>query len=182
MEQKVEPLQPFSAPDYDPDTDPVLARLRSHSTSGGGRRIVVAVAVVGLLAVGGWYAYNVYDSRSQEADEKEFRAQVQAEPAPPPVISPLQRAEEWCVENLAATEFAGLPVVEGANGGFLAIYTARAGDSIGSVVKRYGTSLGADSRGEILELAKREHVERYGGRGLWVGDEIRLLIPIEPRD
>jgi len=181
MSQTVQPGRSLPVPDYDPDTDPVLARLRSHGSSGGGRKALVAVAIVGLLVVAGWYAYSVYESRSREAKvEEELRAQAEAEPPPPPPISPLQEAEGWCVEILAATEFAGLPVIEGENGRFFVIYTARAGDSLGSVAKRYGASFGADPRGEVLELAKRQHIEQYGGRGLWVSDEIRLPIPIGP--
>jgi hypothetical protein len=104
MGQKAEPVQPLSAPGYDPETDPVLARLRSHTPSGAGRRVFLALAIVGLLAVCGWYVYNLSDSSPREADEKAFVGQIEAEPAPPPPISPLQRAEGWCLENLAATE------------------------------------------------------------------------------
>ena len=181
MSQTTPSQQPVSVPGYDPETDPVLARLRSHGSSGGGRKAFVAVAVVGLLVVGGWYAYNVYDSRSGAARiEEGSRAQVEAEPAPPPPppISSLQRAEGWCVDHLAATEFAGLPLIESDDGEFFVVYTARAGDSVGAVVERYGKSVEFDAQNKFLGIAKRQHVERYGGRTLWVGDEIPLPIPI----
>lgn len=181
MGQEGDARSSFSAADDDLENDPVLAPLRSHRTSGRGRRVAVAVVLVGLLAAGGWYAHRVYESRSREAEAERIRAQAEPEPTPAPSPSPVQRAEGWCVENLGATEFAGLPVVEGENGRFFVIYAARASDSIGAVVKRYGAGLGSDSRGEILELAKLRHGERYGGRGLWVGDELRLLVPIGPR-
>lgn len=183
MAQTTQSQQPLSGPSYDPETDPVLAQLRSHRSSGGGKKALVAVGIVGLLVVGGWYAYSVYDSRSGEATiEEGFRPPVEAEPAPPPPISPLERAEGWCVENLSSSEFAGLPVVAGDNGDFFVLYTARAGDSIGSVVKRYGNSFKSDAPDQILEFAKRQHVKRYGGRGLWVDDEIPLLLPVKLQD
>ncbi len=182
MSQTTQSQQPASVPGHDPETDPVLARLRRHGSSGGGKKAFVAVAVVGLLVVGGWYAYNVYDSPSGAAKiEEESRAQVEAKPAPPPpppTISSLQRAEAWCVDHLAATEFAGLPLIESDDGDFFVIYTARAGDSVGAVVERYGKSVEFDAQNKFLGIAKRQHVKRYGGRTLWVGDEIPLPIPI----
>ena len=180
MAQEVH-TQQFLAAGDDLDNDPVLAPFRSHRSSGRGTKAAVAVVMIGLVAAGGWYAYKAYDSRAREADAERVRARAEARPVSPPPISPLQRAEEWCVENLAATEFAGLPVIEGENGRFFVVYAARAGDSIGAVVKRYGAGLGSDTRGEALEVAKLRHGARYGGRGLWVGDELWLLVPIGPR-
>jgi hypothetical protein len=180
MEQNVHTQQPLSAAEPDLENDPVLAPLRSHRSSGRGRKAAVALVVVGLVVGGGWYAYKAYDSYSREADAKRTRARAEAEAPPPTPITPLQRAEGWSAENLAATEFAGLPVAEGDDGRFYVIYTARAGDSIGAVVKRFGTKLETAARAEALELAKRRHGERYGGRGLWVGDEIRLIVPVDP--
>lgn len=174
MQQKAQPMQPLSVSDYDPETDPVLAPLRSHRSSGAGKRAALAVAIVALVAAGGWFAYDAYRTPTREA----ARAQPEP-PAPLPVISPLQKAEAWCVENLASTEFAALPVIEGEDGSFFVVYSARAGDSIGSVVKRYRASVGSGAPLEILELAKRQHAGQYGGRGLWVADEIRLPVPME---
>ena len=180
MEKSMRPSQPLPVREYDPETDPVLASLRSHRSPGGGKRALAVLAIVGVLAAGGWYAYNVYGSRSRQAQvDAELHGQAVPAPVPPP-ISPLQVAEGWCADNLAASEFAGLPLIEGGNGEFFVIYTAQPGDSIGSIVKRYAASFESEAPSEILESAKRRHVERYGGRGLWVSDEVRLLVPVEP--
>jgi hypothetical protein len=182
MEKSMEPGRPLPVREYDPETDPVLASLRSHGSRGGGKKALAVLAVVGVLAAGGWYAYSVYGSRARQAQvDAELHEQVVPTPVPP-TISPLQVAEEWCAENLAASEFAGLPVTQGGNGELFVVYTARSGDSIGSIVKRYAASFESEAPAEILESAKRQHVERYGGRGLWVSDEVRLLVPVEPRE
>ena len=182
MEQKLEAGQPISAPEYDPATDPVLAQLRNHSTgTGAGKWVFIGALAVAVVAIGVWYAYSVYESSSRQAVEQQLPPLVEAESAPPspPPLSPRRRAEEWRNENLAATEFAGLPVSDLEDRGFVVIYTARSGDTIGAIVKRYGVGAAASERREILELAKSLHIEQYGGRGLWVGDDVRLRIPSE---
>jgi hypothetical protein len=100
------------------------------------------------------------------------------------VVTPFQRVEAWCATNLGGTEFAGLPRADAADDLFFIIYTAEPGDSILAVVKRYRVRAASDAAvgNRILELANRQHRDQYGGRGLWVGDEIWLLIPIDLGD
>jgi hypothetical protein len=72
--------------------------------------------------------------------------------------------------------------VDAGDGRFFVTYTAKAGDSISSVVKRYRVEAALEPatwKG-MLDFAKREHFEKYGGRQLWVGDEIWLLVPLPP--
>jgi hypothetical protein len=169
---------------YDPETDPVIAGLRSHRSSRTIKRIVGVMAIAGLLAAIGWYARNAYMAHRSEVEETAARARAAAEAAELPVITPLQRAEDWCIETLGETEFASVPHLDTVSGRFFVTYTARPGDSIASVVKRFGTqsSLEPALWSEIRELAKRQHAERYRGRGLWVGDEIWLVLPLQPVD
>ena len=180
MEQKLEAGQSLSAPEYDPETDPVLAQLRNHGSRTRNRVFIGALAVA-ALAIGGWYAFSVYESSSRQAVANHVTPLVEVESAPPspPPLSPRQKAEEWCTENLAATEFAGLPVADLEDHGFVVIYTARRGDALGAIVKRYGDATGTSDQRETLELTKSLHADQYGGRGLWVGDDVRLRVPIE---
>jgi hypothetical protein len=180
MAQTLQHGHPVPAPDYDPETDPVLAGLRRHSASGGNKRVILAAVVVALLAVTAWFVYSLYDSTFRRVAVADAQTQAEPAPAPPSVTSVRQKAESWCGEHLGSTEFAGLPMVESDSGDFFVIYTARPGDSISAVAYRYAMSSGAGAGGEILERAKREHVAAYDGRVLWVGDQIRLRIPVGP--
>jgi hypothetical protein len=168
-------------PDYDPETDPVIARLKMRRSPRTPIRVLGVIAIFAVLAVVVWYGRSVYYTRLAEADEAKARA-AEAEAYRPPTITPFQRVERWCAENLGGTEFAGLPRVDAADGRFFVLYTAEPGDSVTTVVKRFRASAGIESTigSEILELAKSRHTEQYGGRQLWVGDEIRLLVPLPP--
>jgi hypothetical protein len=169
------------AADYNPETDPVLARLRRLQPSRIPKRIVGAIAIVGLLVAAGWYARSAYNARVAENAERAARAMAEAEAAAISVLTPFQRVEAWCAANLGGTEFSGLPRVDSGDGRFFVTYTAKAGDSISSVVERYRTKAASEAAAsaEILEYAKQQHSEQYGGRQLWAGDEIWLLVPLK---
>jgi hypothetical protein len=184
MQPRTEAQNISPARAYNPATDPVLARLRRLQPSRTPKRIVGAIAIVGLLAAAGWYARSAYNARVFENAERAARARAEAEAAAVPVITPFQRVEAWCAANLGGTEFAGLPRVDAGDDRFFVTYTAKAGDSISSVVKRYRIKAASEATtwAEILDLAKQRHSEQYGGRQLWVGDEIWLLVPLQPQD
>jgi hypothetical protein len=182
MQQRTEARNISPAPDYNPETDPVLTRLRSLQPSRIPRRIVTAVAIVGLLAAAGWYALSVYNARVAENAERAARARAEAEAAAVPVVTPFQRVENWALANLGGTEFAGFPRVDAGDGRFFVIYVAKPGDSIALVVKRFSAKAAPAPTvlSDILRDANRRHFEQYGGRQLWVGDEVWLLIPLQP--
>jgi hypothetical protein len=182
MQQGTETRTLSPVPDYDPEIDPVIARLKRRRSPRTPIKVLVVIAIFTVLAVVVWYGRSVYNTRLAEAEEAKARAAAEAEASRPPTITPFQRVERWCAENLRGTEFAGLPRIDAADGRFFVLYTAEPGDSVTAVVKRFRTSaaIEAAAGGEILELAKRRHTEQYRGRQLWVGDEIRLLVPLPP--